>query len=331
MTIKPIIPENLSGYSINIQRYIPTIKRRNYFIVRDKSVGGDASKEFIKLYEYREKHNVKKRNWTPYIAKFGHKWYPNESITEHLIVRIGQVLGLKMADSKLVIINKQVRFLSRYFLNSDDLDLTHGYNIYAGYLSDKDIVEEIENQQLAREFFTFQFIENAVKTMFNEHSEPILNDFVRMLFFDAIVGNNDRHYYNWAVITDKREREKPIFSPIFDTARGLFWNDSDEKIVERTINKAQLDVYLNKYIKKSMPKTGFEGVKNPNHIVLVRHLIDHKANYKVFLMEIISEQKEEAIFKMIDVEFTHLMTTKRIFLIKECLKMRFTILRNLLK
>jgi hypothetical protein len=88
MTIKTIIPENISGYSINIQRYIPTIKRRNYFIVRDKSVGGDAPKEFIKLYEFYAPHNAKKRNWTPYIAKFGHKWYPNESITEHLIVRI---------------------------------------------------------------------------------------------------------------------------------------------------------------------------------------------------------------------------------------------------
>lgn len=283
------------------------------------------------MYEFYAPHTTKKRNWTPYIAKFGHKWYPNESITEHLIVRIGQVLGLKMADSKLVIINKQVRFLSRYFLDSDEFDLSHGYNIYAGYLSDKSIVEEIENQQLARELFTFQFIENAIKATFNEHSEAITNDFVKMLFFDAIIGNNDRHYYNWAVIVDRNEREKPVFSPIFDTARGLFWNDSDAKIVERTINKAQLGVYLNKYIKNSMPKTGFEGVKNPNHLVLVEQLIHYKDHYKTFLIEIISEKNERSIFKMIDNEFAHLMTNKRIFLIKECLKLRFSKLRNLLK
>jgi HipA-like C-terminal domain len=292
MVIKPIIPENLSGYSIKIHRYIPLVKRRNYFIIRDKSVGGDAPKEFIKLYEYQEPHNVKKRNWTPYIAKFGHKWYPNESITEHLIVRIGQVLGLKMADSKLVIINKQVRFLSRYFLNSEDEDLVHGYNIYAGYLSDKEIVEEIETRQLARELFTFQFIEKAIHSMFKEESEGILNAFVQMLFFDAIVGNNDRHYYNWAVITHKNAGIKPVFSPIFDTARGLFWNDSDDKIVERTANKAQLAVYINKYIKNSMPKTGFEGVKNPNHLVLVEQLVNYKIDYQSFLSEIINVEKK---------------------------------------
>jgi hypothetical protein len=330
MTIKPIIPENLGGYSINIQRYIPTIKRRNYFIVQDKSVGGDAPKAFIKLYEYREKHNVKKRNWTPYIAKFGHKWYPNESITEHLIVRIGQVLGLKMADSKLVIINKQVRFLSRYFLNSDD-ELIHGADIYEDYLSDKLFLEEIETKQLAREFFTFQFIENAIKAKFAEDGDAILNDFIKMLFFDAIVGNNDRHYYNWAVIAVGKQSQKPVFSPIFDTARGLFWNDRDDKIEDRLANKVQLSHYLNKYIKNSMPKTGFEGVKNPNHIVLVEQLIGYKAAYKTFLIDIISEKKEKAIFKMIDLEFSRLMTPKRVFLIKECLKLRFIYLRNLFK
>jgi hypothetical protein len=233
-----------------------------------------------------------------------------------------------MADSKLVIINKQVRFLSRYFLNIGE-ELTHGADIYEDYLFDKSFVEEIEIKQLAREFFTFQFIENAIKSKFGKDSEAILNDFIKMLFFDAIVGNNDRHYYNWAVI--ETEKQKPSFSPIFDTARGLFWNDSDDKIVERTVNKAQLAVYLNKYIKNSMPKTGFEGVKNPNHLVLVEQLIHYKANYKAFLIKIISEDNEHKIFEMIDVEFTNLMTDKRVFIIKECLKLRFMTLRNLLK
>jgi hypothetical protein len=331
MKIKPIIPENISGYSIKIQRYIPTIKRRNYFIIKDKSVGGDAPKEFIKLYEYREKHNVKKRNWTPYIAKFGHKWYPNESITEHLIVRIGQVLGLKMADSKLVIINKQVRFLSRYFLNSDDEKLIHGEAIYSEYLEDKLFVEEIENQQFARELLTFQVAEKAIKSMFDKDYKVITIAFVEMLFLDAIVGNNDRHFYNWGVVKDLKNPKTPKFSPIFDTARGLFWNNSDAQIVDRVANKAQLGNYLNKYIKNSMPKTGWEGLKNPNHIELVKELIHYKTDYEELLALMIDEKNERVIFKMIDHEFSKLMTTNRILLIKECLKWRFTLLRNLLK
>ena len=307
MVIKPIIPENLSGYSINIHRYIPLIKRRNYFIIRDKSVGGDAPKEFIKRYEYRAPYNLKKRNWTPYIAKFGHKWYPNESITEHLIVRIGQVLGLKMADSKLVIINKQVRFLSRYFLKSEDERLVHGADIYSEYLQDKLLVEEIEEKQLAREFFTFQFVEKAVQSMFIEDSEKITDDLVKMLFLDAIVGNNDRHFYNWGVVKDFKKQKKPEFSPVFDTARGLFWNNSDAHIVDRIANKAQLFAYLNKYIKNSMPKTGWESVKNPNHIELVKELINYKIGYRDLLKEIIDAENEQAIYKMIDLEFSKLM------------------------
>lgn len=51
-----------------------------------------------------------------------------------------------------------------------------------------------------------------------------------MLVFDAIVGNNDRHFYNWGVIVDLKGMKPPRFSPVYDTARGLFWNQSEEWI-----------------------------------------------------------------------------------------------------
>lgn len=82
-------------------------------------MSGDAPKEFVRVYHYEKGQCWRKsnpKNWPEYIAKTGHKWYPNESITEFLMNRLGEVFGLEMAKSKLLSINGQVRFLSKYFL-----------------------------------------------------------------------------------------------------------------------------------------------------------------------------------------------------------------------
>jgi hypothetical protein len=62
--------------------------------VVDISIAGDAPKDFIKVYEYEKVRKTSPHLWTPYIAKVGHKWYPIESITEYLMNRTGEVLGM---------------------------------------------------------------------------------------------------------------------------------------------------------------------------------------------------------------------------------------------
>lgn len=52
-----------------------------------------------------------------------------------------------------------------------------------------------------------------------------------MLLFDALTDNNDRHYYNWGVISHIKNEHKPYFLPVYDTAKGLLWNVSDEKVI----------------------------------------------------------------------------------------------------
>ncbi len=131
-----------------------------------------------------------------YIAKTGHKWYPNESITELLLNNVGSALGLTMAKSKLAIISGQLRFLSEYFLPSPEYELVHGADIFADYVMDKVWVEDVEQKKLARKFFTFQFAEKAIQKAFPQNFSDLLPEFVKLLIFDAIVGNNDRHFYN---------------------------------------------------------------------------------------------------------------------------------------
>lgn len=326
--IQQVTIENFSNVDNTWKKQVPILKKRNYIVDKTVSVGGDAPKEFIKVYEYGRVKRQKQGKWIAYIAKFGHKWHPIESITEHLMNSIGVVLGLNMAHSKLAVISNQLFFLSEYFLDTKHFELVHGVDIYAGYVYDKQMVEEIEEKALAREFFTFQFAQQAITTMFPNQADELIADFVKLLFFDAIVGNNDRHFYNWAILRHIENKKSPIFAPIFDTARGLFWNENEQKIEDRLNHPKQLEERIAKYANGSMPKTGWEGEKNLNHFQLVQKIYESDTRFKTILDDLTKQEQENNVIELIDSQFNLLLSEQRKTLIKSCIKYRFQILRS---
>ena len=121
------------------------------------SIPGDAPKHFLRIKDYvpgKPSHLNRPSTWPAYIAKVGSKWYPVESITEHLITRIGQIAEVPVAQSQLRVVGTQVRFLSRYFLLRHE-SLTHGLDIFKRYLEDEALVHEIAENKQEKAFYTF--------------------------------------------------------------------------------------------------------------------------------------------------------------------------------
>ena len=260
-------------------------------------------------------------NWPAFIAKVGHKWYPNESITEQLLTEIGELLGLRMAQSELRLVNGQLRLCSRYFLNPGE-SLVHGAELFIGYLEDKELVKEIEDQNEARNFFTFQFVEDALLNRFPDESYEIHEDFVRMLTFDAIVGNNDRHYYNWGVVVHPEGLSKPKFSPIYDTARALFWNMSDARIAEM-VNGSDYGKRFKKYAEKSRPKIGWDACFDINHFELIGKIARASGNCAEIVGRLTTKPFLERVERLLDeTKFVHLLTFERRKAILDCLSFR---------
>lgn len=320
--------ENFTNVHLLNVRNIPVIKNRDYFVDDSVTVDGDAPKKFICIYDHSllcSKHRSNRKNWIYYIAKTGHKWYPIESITELLLNRLGTVFGLCMADSRLALIGGQLRFLSRFFLNNSKEELVHGADILAGYLNETSLfIEEVDEQKLTRDLFTLQVIEKAVSSMFLYQKDEILHELSKLIIYDTLVGNNDRHFFNWGIIRSIDNSFQPYFSPVYDTARGLFWNYSEYKLKDIIEINKTTDNHIKKYCKYSRPKIGWEGEKNLNHFQLFEKI--YKNEFYISRSEIKSLLLQSVLNRMleeVDKNFNTLMSENRITMICKCLKYRF--------
>jgi len=323
-------PKNCSG-SLN-KNNIPILKEKNYYVNEDYQLDGDAPKQLIMVYSYQPKSKIRRmkpKTWTPYIAKTAEKWYPHESIIEYAINRIGYCLQLRMNEVKLLEINNQIRFLSRYFLNKDEM-LYHGAEIFGAYLEDEQFAKKIANsQKTARDFFTYEFVVESIKSVFQKYSSQLISDLVKILTFDAIVGNNDRHFYNWAIVTyKKRCPKKPFISPIYDTARGLMWNESDQKIKILTM-RHYFDKKINDYILNSCPRISIDANKSANHFELISFIKNQSSEFRDMINQIASDRNEAHVYEMLKKEIFPLFVKERRKIILLILKKRFKKIRSI--
>jgi len=352
-TLLRVKPENTS-----ISRYfrpgaIPTLKAHQYRIQSGYSITGEAPKQFLRIHEPPIKpraiirknrlkntdreilrisgHKINTNTWPLYIAKTARKWYPTESVMEYALNRMGEVWGMRMAKSRLVWAGGQVRFLSRYFLSSPCLELVHGADILADHLNDEAFVKAIEFEDRERELNSVQLFGEALRSVFPQHQQVLLADFCRLLLFDALVGNNDRHFYNYGVVRDVTGRMPPYFSPIYDTARALLWNEPEAKLLALHKQPGRIDAFLSRYAKGSRPKLGWEGERNINHFDIVRLLITTEFCLPAEeIRQFYQLDKLNSILKMLDTEFVNLLSPERLDLMKRCLQVRFTLISQLI-
>jgi hypothetical protein len=201
----------------------------------------------------------------------------------------------------------------------------HGAEIYAANLNeDIGFVEEIEVKKMSPQFFTLSFSYESLKNSFPYHYEELFCDLLEMLVFDAITGNNDRHFYNWGVVTDIQDKKPPTFAPIYDTARALFWNFSDDKIDNVTQNDKMANIQIEKYGKNSKPKMGIEDRNNPNHFKFIEETYERFPDFAHCITKVIKNAVKEEDYKLIDEEYRFLLSEDRRKLIKDCLSYRKT-------
>jgi hypothetical protein len=121
---------NKSGVKLT-SKHLEVVKSHS-IVALEGTVGGDVPKDLIRLYSYGEGRKNNPKTWKKYITKIGHKWYPNESVTEHYLTVVGKCFGINIANSKVIIAEDYVRYLSEHFHN-DEQTLNHGANILSRF------------------------------------------------------------------------------------------------------------------------------------------------------------------------------------------------------
>jgi hypothetical protein len=209
-------------------------------------------------------------------------------VTEEIISKIGAMLPVQMAKSRLVRVAAlkgrapEVRFLSQNFVRRGEDVLIHGIEIVAQYFNAKpEEVETAFNLGDSRSEQSFYTIQNMLQVFrwFCEKDElpSVLDSFARMLAFDALVGAPDRHALNWGVVSSLVDVTWPkTFAPLFDTARGLFREHTDKRLAE-VASAGKRDAHIAEYAEKSRPVFGVRAIKpgtpRCNHFELVDYAI----------------------------------------------------------
>ena len=306
-----------SDYQLPWNLLIPRLRGYSIQTVDFLSMTGDAPKDFITDSEYRPGHRTRQQRSESYIAKVGSKFYPNESITEQLITEIGKTYGLKIADSKLRVVDRQVRFMSRYFLNRKVEQLTHGAEIYE-YSLGKENYAQLSKNKTERDFFTFEMTAEALRQLFPQNAEKIIKGFVEMLTFDCLIGHNDRHPYNWGVIVPIQKSRPPKFSPVYDTARALFWNIPESRIRNMLADERQLQ----KYVKNCLAPIGCDKGTNVDFFGLIGLIWEHFEAYRNNVEKFLPYPPLQLSCEVVDEKFRTLFSVERSELIKRCLRLR---------
>jgi hypothetical protein len=306
-----------SDYQLSWATLIPRLREFSTQTVDFLSMAGDAPKDFITDSEYRPGHRSQLQRSESYIAKVGSKFYPNESITEQLITEIGKVYDLKIADSKLRVVDRQVRFMSKYFLNRKIEGLTHGAEIYE-YSLGKENYAQLADDKSESNFFTFEMTVEALRQLFPQHAEKIIEGYVEMLTFDALIGHNDRHPYNWGVIVPIKKARAPKFSPVYDTARALFWNLPETRVKQMLTDGQQLE----NYIKNCSPPIGCDKEPNVDFFRLIGLIWEHFESYRNNIEKFLPHNPLKLSCELVDKDFGLLLSKERSELIKRCLQIR---------
>jgi hypothetical protein len=148
--------------------------------------------------------------------------------------------------------------------------------------------------------------------------ERIVAGYVEMLTFDALIGHNDRHPYNWGVVVPIRKARAPRFSPVYDTARALFWNIPEKRVRQMLTDAKQLE----RYVDNCLPPVGWDSEQKVDFFRLIGLIWKNFARYRNNIEKFLADTPLKQSCQMVEKEFAPLLSAERRQLIKGCLQLR---------
>lgn len=212
--------------------------------------------------------------------KYEHEDYIcSEACSEKIAYEIAKILGYKCAKIELAIDNdNKLGVLNYYF--SNDLE------------SHTDIVAYLNKNKNERN--TYYTISN-IKSVLDEIDKNLFKDFVKIMIFDALIGEQDRHEENWGITENKGSYS---ISPLYDNGDSLLREFKNYKNAEQYYSgKKSFDAYINRS-KTIIYKE--DNISQYKHFELMHYLYDNYPELVIDDIKNLTKLTDEIIIDIIN-------------------------------
>lgn len=203
-----------------------------------------------------EKEDLESPDEIKYVMKyprpFDGKRVNWEDINEVIAAEIARLLNLKTVQAEVAYRKGKRGCLMLHFIDQYRVDSgeTGASLLFAEFGEDYDNLRKsnLKSKELIKKSFTL--LEGF------SYFDIIKFDFVAMIVFDILIGNQDRHPFNWQILF---KENKSFFGPLYDNGASLGWQLSDKEL--QLILRSQSS--LNRFFNKMKVKAGLFENKQP--------------------------------------------------------------------
>lgn len=230
-----------------------------------------------------------------YLFKRAFSRYPEQFFVEIICYKIGCMMGVEVPPTFIAIDSSEGDLVcgslvqwfydetchefERYVDGSDILPaIIEGFNVKTG---------EQHN------FITMLDICNSLKSSQSFEMEPgLITKLLKMLVFDALIGNTDRHQENWGFLFHKGQSYETLLSgtpksivslsPAFDNGTSM-----GHEIIERKFKTFDLPGKMDLYIRKGTHhmRWSIEDSVRTNHIDLILKIAELGGNFSRYALK----------------------------------------------
>jgi hypothetical protein len=176
-----------------------------------------------------------------------------ETWAEKIAAEFGAVLGFKMMDVTFAIYEGRFGLLLRNFVKRGEDEFFDGGDLL------KAIVTDFNPKSLKG-----YHLSNVMRAIAPFKVYNVDKEFIKMLIFDALIANQDRHCENWGVIQNKNGIR---LAPFFDNGSSLGFNLTEERISRMLQDKNMFQAFTRR--SKTLISVD-DGTKKPKILIVLR-------------------------------------------------------------
>ena len=247
------------------------------------------------------------------LFKFKKDVSTTDHVSECIAYEIAQLLEVPCAKFELGMYHGREGSMSYNIIENADQILVEGIYfimlMYPEYNPEEFIDITTEHR------YSIEMIKKAVEQFVS------IEGLLKMLMFDYLIGNSDRHQNNWAILI---ENDKKQWSPLYDNSSSLCAYISEEKIEEyfgkdKNRWKALVDTKS-----RSLIRCTVSDEKRPTHLDVLKYLrenyFEETCDFAKKIVTLMTEERVYAILNLYSEE--ELSSNKKRLILKYLLEKR---------